>query len=384
MMKFLFSTKRSIKWLSLSSQPKFNRCLHQKFSPGNFKMMVAVVAIGVMALLTGCAKKTFQTVYPTLSDGRYDSEFPYRNCSKELDDVSRTVKKLYCLVEYDTYTFDLEDQLLEDMIRSGSFKKRDATRGFFSESVHGTATVILSDANRIVVLTCAHVVDYPDTIYSYFYDSYGQESEYVESIAIKRKQMNFIRDLPGEGLLDIIVMDLDIDIAFLGNSQEDYSHIPSFNYPAGKAKNLEWGSFVYVLGYPAGYQMVTRGIVSNPNPGGKGEFLVDALFNTGVSGGIVLAVRDGVPNFELVGVAKSVSAKYKNVLRPHKQSHEEIYNANVPYYGEIYVKLEKDINYGVTFAVTIESVEKMYQRNRRKFLRAGYMLDDFFRKENKN
>ena len=32
----------------------------------------------------------------------------------------------------------------------------------------------------------------------------------------------------------------------------------------GDASRLTWGSFVYVLGYPQGYPMVTRGIVSLP------------------------------------------------------------------------------------------------------------------------
>jgi hypothetical protein len=135
---------------------------------------------------------------------------------------------------------------------------------------------------------------------------------------------------------------------------------------------------VYILGFPSGYQMVTRGIVSNPDPGKDGEFLIDALFNPGVSGGVVLAVKDGVPNFELVGIARAVSAKYKNVIKPGKESHEELYNPNIPYDGDVFVKLEKEIYYGVTFTISIESIADFYMKNREYFISRGYRLDNFF------
>ncbi len=329
--------------------------------------------------ISSCQKATFQTVYPTLSDGRYDSEFPYRNCSTELDVISKSVKKLYCLVEYDRYDFSEKDALIAKNLTNNSFKKLAYNKGFFSESVHGSATIIYNQNGKVAVLTCAHIIDYPDTIISYFVDEMNQKTENIQSISLKRKQLNFIRDLPGDGVLNVIVADNDLDVAFLGNYFNNVSeNIEVFNYPAGKADKLEWGSFVYIMGYPAGYQMVTRGIVSNPNTGKKGEFLLDALFNNGISGGIVLAVKDGVPNFELVGIAKTVSAKYKNVLKPEKDSYQEIFNPNIPYTGNLYIKLEKDINYGVTFAASIEAIGDIYFKNKAEFTRQGYFLDNFF------
>ena len=333
------------------------------------------VAVGFYA----CSKKTYQSVYPTLSDGRYDSEFPYRNCSVELGDIAKTVKKLYCLVEYDQYLFDTADKISRDFITDNRYKNVAVKKSFFSESVHGTGTIIYKDEKRVAVLTCAHVVDYPDTIFAYFYDGLGSKTKMLESMAVRRKLQIFIRDLPDNGLLEILAMDKDRDIVFLGNEFDEIDqNVKAFAYPAGSAANLEWGSFVYILGYPGGYQMVTRGIVSKPDPGAKGEFLIDALFNPGVSGGLVMAVKDGVPNFEFVGLARAVSAKFHNVIKPGKESHEEIYNPNVPFEGEIYVKLEKDINYGVTFAVEIEAITDFYIDNRDSFLARGYRMDKFF------
>lgn len=352
------------------------------FKPGkrNFSFIpLFFIAFSLMFAVSSCQKATYQNVYPTLSDGRYDSEFPYRNCSSELDVISKSVKKLYCLVEYDRYDFYEKDALIAKNLTNNSFKKLAFNKDFFSESVHGSATIIYNQNGNVAVLTCAHIIDYPDTIISYFVDGSNQKTEIIQSISLKRKQLNFIRDLPGDGVLQVIVADSDLDVAFLGNYFDNVSeNIKVFNYPAGNADKLEWGSFVYIMGYPAGYQMVTRGIVSNPNTGKKGEFLLDALFNNGISGGIVLAVKDGVPNFELVGIAKTVSAKYKNVLKPEKDSYQEIFNPNIPYTGNLYIKLEKDINYGVTFAASIEAIGDIYFKNKAEFTRQGFFLDNFF------
>ncbi|MCK9203995.1 MAG: hypothetical protein M0P58_06080 [Bacteroidales bacterium] len=40
------------------------------------------------------------------------------------------------------------------------------------------------------------------------------------------------------------------------------------------------------------------------------------LLNKGFNGGTILAVRDGIPNFELVGLVKSISTKREYVLCP--------------------------------------------------------------------
>ncbi len=331
-------------------------------------------------LLFSCRRTAYQIVYPTLNDGRYDSEFPYRNSSEELDDISKLVKILYCLVEYDRYHFDADQQITRSGLKDINARRTAISKGFFSESVHGSATIIKNDNNKIVVLTCAHIVDYPDSLFSWFIDENNNQTNILESFSIKKKQNNFIRELPDSGELEIIISDSDQDIAFLGNTfQEVNANInPVFKYPVGKAGELEWGSFVYIMGFPAGYQMVTRGIVSNPKPNRKGEFIIDALFNQGISGGIVLAVRDGVPNFELVGIAKSVSATYKNVLKPLNESHQEMYNPNVPYEGDVFVKVEKDQNYGITFTISIETISNLYYLNRNIFISRGYNLDGFF------
>ena len=344
------------------------------------RRLYLIIFLVVILFAASCRRAAYQIVYPSLNDGRYDSEFPYRNSSEELEVISQSVKKIYCLVEYNRYHFDASQVMSRTKLQEQRLNRTAQAKSFSNESVHGTATIIQNENNKVVAITCAHVVDYPDTIFSYFLDAQNQETMFLESVSIKRKQNNFIRDLPGSGELDIIISDQEHDIAFLGNTFENVSPSanPVFAYPVGTSKDLEWGSFVYIMGYPAGYQMVTRGIVSNPKHNKKDEFIVDALFNQGISGGIVLAVRDGVPNFELVGLARSVSASYKNVLKPLHESHQEVYNPDIPYQGDLYVKVEKEINYGITFTISIQSVRDLYLQNRNVFIARGYNLDGFF------
>ena len=69
----------------------------------------------------------------------------------------------------------------------------------------------------------------------------------------------------------------------------------------------------------------------------KGIFVTDALFNHGISGSPVFAIRDGIPNFELVGIASSSAAQASNILVPDEDF--KITNKlRAPYNGEIFVE----------------------------------------------
>ena len=52
----------------------------------------------LILLMTSRCGTNYEAVYPTLSDGKYDSEFPYRNCSEQLEDIAGSLSKLDVLV----------------------------------------------------------------------------------------------------------------------------------------------------------------------------------------------------------------------------------------------------------------------------------------------
>lgn len=332
-------------------------------------------------IISSCKTLTYDTVYPTLNDGKYDTEFPYKTCSKQIGEIAESIKKLHCIAEYKTYIFPPEMEVTKDMIDRKLLRHDLVTKKFDSESVIGTATVIYYDQTKIALLASAHVINYPDTIYGYYEDYEIDGEKVIQTFSTKSRQLNYVRDLPITKNLDILAIDEDLDIAILGQDvdTERKREVHVFDYPVGDSDELEWGSFVYIIGYPSGYQMITRGIVSTPGGKYKKNYLIDALFNKGISGGIVLAIRDGVPNFEMVGMAKSVAANYENVLVPEEDSHMKKYNPNSLYEGNVFVKMRKEINYGITYSVASNSIKEFIIDHKLELAEKGYLFTQFLK-----
>ncbi|MFZ5519324.1 MAG: S1 family peptidase [Candidatus Zhuqueibacterota bacterium] len=328
----------------------------------------------VAFLLTGaCSRRIQQVVYPTLGDGRYDSEFPYKSCSKELEEITASVRKLYCSINYKTYIFDEKDRITMSDLNERTLKKAIEIV-YFQKSVAGTGTVIFVDKTRIALLTCAHVVTHPDTLYAYVKDDSLRTKRVLQSCSIKQDQDNFIVGLPEGGELDVLIADEKMDIAILKKEFQSMPKldIPALRYPFGKAKDLEWGSFVYLIGFPKGYKIITKGIVSHPNRDKHGSFLTDAMFNQGMSGGILLAIRDGVPNFEVVGITTSAAAEFTTMLVPDRGWE---YDEAVPYEGKIYVDNKKTISYGITRAISSEAILELIDQNKEWLLKQGFEIN---------
>ena len=246
-----------------------------------------------------------------------------------------------------------------------------------NETTFGTATIIGFTDSRVTLLTCAHIVHPPDTLIGYYETTETDPLLYIKSFSIKEKQENWVKDLSSFGSFPVLAADLSSDIAILGKKSENLMDtVVSFPYPTGKAKELEWGSFVYVLGYPLGNLIVTKGIVSLPPHRPSGEFTLDALLNKGCSGGIILAIRDGVPNFELVGIVKTVNSSLDQFLKPEKDDH--LYTDYIPYTGDIYVGESEIIQYGLNSVVPFEAIRGFYQKNRKELIKGGFNLDGFF------
>ncbi|MFC2133068.1 serine protease [Bacteroidota bacterium] len=326
-----------------------------------------------------CSSDVYKTIYPTLVDGEYDSEFPYKSSSDQLEEIGESVKLLNTLAFYRSHIFDSGTNLKADDLTQDIVDEEASKITFFNHTASGTATVIYARDKLIALLTCAHIIDYPDTVISYFKAENGANTDYVQSFSIKERQSIYVTDLPEFGEVEVLLLDKDLDIAVLGKklSNPRAALVPVFKYPVGRAKDLEWGSFVYIFGYPMNYKMVTKGIVSSPNKDGKGSFLIDAVFNRGFSGGIVLAIRDGVPNFEIVGLIRSVPAENEYLLKPVPTDEKIEYNPLLPYTGDIYVDQRISMKYGITRVIGIEEIVDYIKENENFLRTQGYMLDRF-------
>ena len=266
-----------------------------------------LITILFLFSFNACYRQVYQVESNVVKDGEYDSEFPSSPTSVELNKISESVYLLSTMAFYKSYKYGYDSKLKLDMIKKEKEIENNAMEIFFSHKpAVGTATVICNESGKIVVLTCAHIINYPDTIITYFNKNGGKNSEYIQNISIKTHQNNNIIGIPDGNNFEIIAIDNKNDLAILGKSYKSspFENIPVFSHLKGNADDLDWGSFVYVIGFPKGLKMISTAIVSNPQQKNKYVFNIDASFNRGSSGGLVIAIRDGTPNFELVGLVK--------------------------------------------------------------------------------
>jgi len=338
--------------------------------------MIIKKNLGYLTLIfffIGC-KTTNVEVIKDYHDSKYDSEFPNISLSKELKQISKTVKKLDIIAFYATYYLPENEALSKADINDSVLDKYSRTKTISHESVSGTASIIYNRNRMVGLLTCSHVIDFSDTVYSYF----DKDQNSLRAVSVKIKQQNHISGIPSGEPLEVVAQDKQKDIALLLKKTDiDDITLKVLNIPIGKTKDLQWGSVVYIMGYPLGNLMVTRAIASLSDKMKSGIFATDALYNHGISGSPVFAIRDGVPNIELIGMASSAAAQTINVLEPD----EDVIVSNnfrTIYKGELFVDKSKLINYGVTYSVTIDEIITFIHSNEKALTEKGFTISDFF------
>jgi len=323
-----------------------------------------------------CSSVSYETIYPTLRDGKYDSEFPYKSTSEELTKISETVQRVNSTAFYKIYIFDENSRYTLKDIEGKQLNKITVSEALADNSSAGTAVTVYSENGNIALLTCAHTVTFPDTIIAYRLDEKGNATNYIESISIKEKQVIYAAGFPEGSLVDVLVKDDRLDIAVLSRKYGSMTRVnlPAFKYPIGKAKEVEWGTFVYLFGYPLNYKIITKAIVSGPRRDESGSFLLDAVINPGFSGGLVLAIRDGVPNFELIGIVQWVPEDEENLIYPETLKDKSMYNPVVPYKGDLYIRKYSSIKYGIAKIIPIESIMTFLLQNKSYLNDRGFYI----------
>ena len=324
----------------------------------------------------GCAFTTYEKVYPTLQDGKYDSEFPYKSTSIELSKISETVQRINSTAFYKIYVFDEKDNYTFSDLKKYNFDDIAIKEVLADNSSSGTAVTVYNQNGNVALLTCAHTITFQDTILAYRSNEFGTASPYLESISIKEKQVIYIAGFPEGSQVDVLAIDTQSDIAVLGRNYSADTDIfyPTFSYPIGKAKELEWGTFVYLIGYPINFKMITKAIVSSPRRDESGSFIVDAVINPGFSGGLVLAIRDGVPNFELIGMVQWVPEEEESLIYPENLKSKTSYNPVVPYDGSLYVRKHSSIRYGIAKIIPVESIMAFLNQNKVVLNKKGFYI----------
>lgn len=346
----------------------------------NIKNLTQWILAALLCLIIfSCSGISYDQIYPILHDGKYDSEFPYKGSSESLERISKSVHRINSTGFYKTFTFALQDSITQQNIKTKNIEFTALAAGYADQSTSGSATTIYSIDGKVVLLTCAHVVNYPDSVFSFFYNEFGEKTNIIQSVIIKDNQSVYAAGFPEGSKLEILAIDEKNDLALIGRDYHALSDFkfPFFDYPNGKAKELEWGTFVYIFGFPINFQMVTKAIVSSPNRDSKGSFIIDAVVNRGASGAIVLAIKDGVPNFELVGIVQWVPEEEDNIIVPSRLKNNLDYNPLVPYDGDIFVKKYSSIRYGIARVISIELIKEFITNNLEKLSEQKYDLTGF-------
>jgi hypothetical protein len=315
-----------------------------------------------------------------LYDYKYDSHFPLKPVDKDLERILETIKLISSLAFYESYEFDFSSRISIENIRQDNYKEKAAREILFERPASGTATVIFQEGRKVALITCDHIVSSPDTIITYFEDDLGIRTSIIKNAAFKTKESNNIIFLPGQEEVSVVARDTQNDLALIFVKLDEIPkfNLPVFDFKIGNAEELTWGAFVYIIGYPYGKKLVSSALVSSPNRDRKHSFIIDATMHRGISGGIILALRDGPPNFELVGLANAISGERELVLRPDPSIDERDFQFSEPYKGQIYIDKQIKINYGITFAVSIETIREFLTNNKKKITSEGLFLNNFF------
>jgi hypothetical protein len=328
-------------------------------------------------------------------DGKYDSEFPTQPVSDILNQISKSVHLLSVLAFYQSYHFDLESNIKKEDLLKIDLETTAREQLVFEQPASGTAALIYHHGNRIAFLTCAHIIDFPDTVINYYRNKMNQETDIVKSYIYKVRQTNNVINQPVAYDFKILALDRQNDIAIIGkevigsesyrlDGEMDKKNRPPLmplNTPLGKAAELEFGTFVYVMGFPQAKKMVSTAIVSSPDYDNNYSFILDATLQKGISGGLVLAIRDGVPNFELVGITKAISGSSEYSLVPDRKVYYSEWEIYKPYDGKVFLQKRDLSEPGMTFAVGIETILEFLKDNETNLLESGYFLEDFFIRE---
>ena len=312
----------------------------------------------------------------------YRTGFLVSDVSRALERVTASVVMIFVQRTYETYLFAEDNAPTAGQLQSPGSDVRVLAVDTVSsrETMASTGVVIASLPRKLTILATDHATYFPDTIVSYF-DAEGSgaglesDQQAIERISIKTQQTNTVSPLEYVDPFEILARNQAEDLALIGvtfTNDVASSDRPPARLATGDPGRLSLGSFVYVIGNSAGRQVVTHGIVSERR-GRDDSFLTDGLWNEGMSGAPILAVRGLGGGLEWVGIALAASAstEYRLVA---KEGAERTQDPLRPYEGLLYLQPVQEIRYGITFSVPLTVIHRFLDEHGSLARDRGYPL----------
>ena len=286
------------------------------------------------------------------------------------------VVKIQATVFYRTYRFDPTETFTKDSLHQQEIANLAVSIQTQTESSSGTAVVMAKSQHSAALLSANHVVNYPDTIWHSLAQSPEPQNRSIEAISVKVRERFAAFVGSKYGPADLIVQSNKDDLAVLSSQFNVGGSLLPGSIKAGDSDKLDWADFVYAVGFPKGSKMITSGIVSKTNRLMADGFSIDAPFNRGFSGGLVLAINRQTSEPEWVGMLTSATADINYELEPREMILEE-YAPELPYTGTIFVKRKSNINYGITHAVSMAQIRTFLNENSSILEDKGFDIEEF-------
>ena len=97
-----------------------------------------------------------------------------------MNDIAESVYLLSILAFYQSYHFSEESNIFSEDLSEIDLESEATDKLVFEQPASGTATLVYYHGNRLAFLTCAHIVDFPDTVINYHKDSNNKETDKVK------------------------------------------------------------------------------------------------------------------------------------------------------------------------------------------------------------
>ncbi len=301
------------------------------------------------------------------TDPYYTTGYPIADISGQIERVQQSLIRINSTARYRVFLVDDQLQITSEEADTLNPSDISINQTIIEESTAGTAIVVGKTSSRGYLLTCAHTVEFPERVYTYRVGENIEPNTYVRTIAVKMSQVNMALTENTLALYSLEDEDRVKDLALISVDLETFDEVAEdlipINMKMGYSENLKSGSVVYVMGYPRGYQTVTRGIVTLDNRNESGGFLTDALFNRGISGGIIIASKDNFRSFDWVGMANAGVANREYFLVPETDQ----IDFDLPYQqygGDIMASEISTLNYGLTHSIPTQTIREFLSGNR--------------------
>ncbi|MEX0994445.1 MAG: serine protease, partial [Balneolaceae bacterium] len=340
-----------------------------------------LILLSLSVLLT-CTRTVYEAERPpedrTEASGYYDSRFPDRNISNEIEQIFGAVNRIQTTGYFYTYVMGPNQFLTRDELKGEPLNEISADVNYFNQSKSGTSVVLSATGQQVALLTANHVITFPDTIWHYIKSPDIEAETYVEAVTILDRQTNLMIGNRQVSEFEIIVRDPNRDVAILraDRQNDNILSLSNLDISPGNSNRLGWANAVFLLGYPKGTKMVTTGIISPSGSSEAGSFMIDAVFNPGFSGGLILANREGTGRFEWVGITTSSLADFETFLTPEDHYNND-FDPELPYTDNLYIRREPRINYGMTRTLSINEIRNFIDNNRNRIQESGLDLTDF-------